>query len=245
MRNLFAADSRFMMVLSRFVDIVVLSFLFLICCIPVVTLGAAWSALYYSGVKGVRYGFGYAWKEFFHSLKDNIVTGLLTWILMGGVEAFLIFSIAMVTLYFKGAVGAVLIGCYMALFLLILAVMVYVFPILSRFTVKTGQLLKMSLIVSVVHAKQTILLVLLVITFAALMVVGWTLCPIFLFVAPGAFVLISSYILEPILAEYTTAEQEDREETTVASDGDDIDPDHEEVIPWYLAGGKKGDGVDE
>lgn len=48
MRNLFSYESKFGQVMSFIADLVLLNLLFLLCCIPIVTIGAAQSGLYYA-----------------------------------------------------------------------------------------------------------------------------------------------------------------------------------------------------
>ena len=47
-------DSPVMTVISKTADILLLSALWFICCVPLITIGAATTALYYSCVKAVR-----------------------------------------------------------------------------------------------------------------------------------------------------------------------------------------------
>jgi hypothetical protein len=53
MRDLFSCDSKFMQILHTISDHILLNLLFIICCIPVVTIGAAQAGLY-SGIRVLR-----------------------------------------------------------------------------------------------------------------------------------------------------------------------------------------------
>ena len=48
MRSLFSYDSKFGQVMGFITDVILLNLLFLVCCIPIVTIGAAQSGLYYA-----------------------------------------------------------------------------------------------------------------------------------------------------------------------------------------------------
>ena len=52
--KLFSWDGRFMELINGFGELVMLSVAFLICCIPVVTIGPAMTSLYYAVIKSVR-----------------------------------------------------------------------------------------------------------------------------------------------------------------------------------------------
>ena len=69
--NLFGPDSGFMRVLNMISDIVLISMLWLLCSLPVVTVGASTTAAYYTIMKVVHKKTGYISKEFFKSFKLN------------------------------------------------------------------------------------------------------------------------------------------------------------------------------
>ena len=72
MNKLFDINNPFFKFMSKFFDLMVLSLIFTVCCIPIVTIGPAITALYYSTVKNVRRDRSYAYKEFFHSFKRDL-----------------------------------------------------------------------------------------------------------------------------------------------------------------------------
>ena len=78
-QSLFNPDSTFFRFTGRVLDAVVLSVLFLLCCLPVVTIGPAASALYYSCVKYIRRGESGAYRGFFHAFRDNLRAGIPAW----------------------------------------------------------------------------------------------------------------------------------------------------------------------
>ncbi len=61
---------------GRFLDLVVLSFFFLLASLPVVTLGPAAAALYYSSVKCLRRGEGSPYRSFWASFRENLRPGI-------------------------------------------------------------------------------------------------------------------------------------------------------------------------
>ena len=60
-------------------DIVAVSAWFFVCCIPVFTIGASISALYYAVNKSVCNNRGYVSQEFFRSFKNNFKVTTLGW----------------------------------------------------------------------------------------------------------------------------------------------------------------------
>lgn len=81
MKKIFGYDSKFMRMLGKFSDMLFLNALFLICCIPIVTIGAAQSALY-SAMRALQdksdcerscYG------AFFHGLRTGFLKITVAW----------------------------------------------------------------------------------------------------------------------------------------------------------------------
>ena len=69
---MFNQDSTLMTILNKAADMVILSVLWCICSLPVVTIGAASSALYHATMKVIRLGRGYAFSTFFTSFRQNL-----------------------------------------------------------------------------------------------------------------------------------------------------------------------------
>lgn len=82
MDRFFNPDSPVMSFLSRIADLIWLNLLTLLCSIPVVTAGAAFTALHYVSIKMVRNEDGYLTKSFFKSFKENFFQATAMWLLM-------------------------------------------------------------------------------------------------------------------------------------------------------------------
>jgi len=54
MGKFFNLDSPLMRFMTKLADLMILNLLFLITCIPVITIGAAWTSLYYVTLKMVK-----------------------------------------------------------------------------------------------------------------------------------------------------------------------------------------------
>lgn len=64
--------------LNKMADLILLNLIFLLCCIPVVTIGPAITALYAVSLRSVRYGDGYVIQTFSGRLS-RILNSLLWW----------------------------------------------------------------------------------------------------------------------------------------------------------------------
>ncbi len=85
--KIFDLDSPLMNVLNKMADLMWLNILTLICCIPVITAGAALTSMHYVALKIVREELYY--KKLFKSFKTNFRQATLIWLLLMLVAAIL------------------------------------------------------------------------------------------------------------------------------------------------------------
>lgn len=132
MSKLFDLDSPIMRFLSRMADMIILNILMMICCIPIITVGAAFTAMHYVLLKMVRDEEGYLIRGFFKSFVQNFRQATLIWLIMLVVIAVyvgdsIIFSYSGIAFPRALIVGVAAVGIVM------LMVAMYVFPLLARF----------------------------------------------------------------------------------------------------------------
>ena len=82
MGSFFGLDSPLMRFLSRLADIFILNILFLICCVPVITIGASATALYTVTLKMARNEESYMVKGFWKAFKSNFKISTIVWLIM-------------------------------------------------------------------------------------------------------------------------------------------------------------------
>lgn len=210
MYNLFSMDNPVFSFLGKMWDIILISIIWALLCIPIVTIGPATTALYYTVVKVVRRERGYLLREYFHSFKTNFFSGMILGIILTAV-----FFILYIDLNFAKSIEDpntrfILLAIFTAFLFIILGGAVYVFPILSRFTMGKMQIIKTSLLISIRHLPTTILM-LVIVGFFVLVV---RIIPIFIFILSGACILLCSLPLEKVLKKYIP-KTEDGDETKV------------------------------
>ena len=208
MGGFFNINSPFFRIMSKVFDIFALSIIWVLCCIPVVTIGPATTALYYAVVKSLRRNRSYATKEFFHAFKTNLKQGMIV-----GVFLLVLTFILMVNVEYAKQLGTTfgtyLRYFYIALLVAVLVVSIYVFPVLSRFTVTFKNLLKISLFFAIRHLLTTIVSVL--ILGASIFLVEFTLLIGLVFV-PAVCALLQSFMMENVLKRYIPDAQKDEAE---------------------------------
>lgn len=192
-------DSPLMAGINKVVDIFWLSILFAVCCLPIVTIGASISALYYTTVKSLRRNREYVTKTFFHAFRMNLVPSLGMWLFFGGMAVLFycgfVFAAAIEDSSFRFFVFCV----YLFLAFLALGTACYAFPVLSRCSMRCGEILRFSVGLMVKHFPYTLLLSLI----ALFCVFGIWYFPLFLFCLPSVGSLCYSWFMERILVRYT------------------------------------------
>lgn len=132
MRRLFDIDGPVMTVLGQIANFVLLSFLWLLFCIPVITIGASTSALYYVALKMARREASGVAGLFFKALKENLGRGILFTLIFGAAGAVLYVDYT-IMLQQDSSWGNALRGVFMALTICYLIIMLYTFPLQAQF----------------------------------------------------------------------------------------------------------------
>ena len=91
MGNLFDYNGKFVATMSKVADSIILGLLWLVCSIPVITIGASSSAFYYAYTKCIRQERGGVWSAFFHGFKTGFKHATVSWlvlIVLAAVEIF-------------------------------------------------------------------------------------------------------------------------------------------------------------
>ena len=89
MDRLFNMDNKFFTVMGRVADLIMLNVVFLICCLPIVTIGASLTALHYVTLKMARNEESYIIRSFFKSFKQNFKQATVINLIMLAVAAIL------------------------------------------------------------------------------------------------------------------------------------------------------------
>ncbi len=206
MGNFFNMDNGFFTALGKFVDMIIISIVWLIMCIPVVTIGLSTTSLYYVVVKVIRRDRGYLVREFFHSFRTNLKSGIISGVLMILFFSVLFFDRKFATTL-TGTQGFVLLSIFNAMIFLLICVTIYIFPLLSRFSMGIRQLFKTALFMSMKHLPTTILLFIIT---AACGVGTYIIRPLIL-ISPALCILLMSLLLERVFKKYMPKKSADAE----------------------------------
>lgn len=165
MKNIFNLDSPLMQMLTRLGEMIIINFLCLVCCLPVITTGAALSATHRIMQDYVTDNEGSLIKTFFRAFKENFKQATITWLVL------LVLAVAMVLNFiFVGVfLGDVMNGIpALALYamlgvmsILAVGIAVFLFPLLTRYKNTLRQHVINSLILTITKPHLALAMVLL------------------------------------------------------------------------------------
>ena len=169
MGKLFDLDSPVMRFLNRLADLLILNFLMIACCIPVITIGAAHTAMHYVLLKMVRGEEGYLIRGFFKSFKTNFKQATVLWLIMLLVVLVYIGD-ALIFHYSLLQFPKALVIAVVVIAILLLMTAVYVFPLQARFENSIKNTLKNAMILAFANLPKTILML---VFYALPLVIGY------------------------------------------------------------------------
>ena len=202
-RKFLNPDNALMITMTQITDCIFLSLFWLIGCIPVVTAGASFAALYDATFRGFRQGDKHCWNRFLRTFRANWKAGVLP----TGVFLAVLYLLVkvLVSLWNSAAAGAVSWMVFSgAAFvgILVLGILSVLFPMLSRFENAFPVLLKNTVFLSLANLPRT--LVLGILNAAAGLLCAFYILP--LFFLPSLAALIGSLLIEPMFKPYIPSE---------------------------------------
>ena len=156
MKNIW--NSPFVQKLSMVTNLVFLNFLWILCSIPVVTAGAATAALYHTVFQYITGQDDAVLRPFFQGFRLNFRQGTVLWLIFLVAGAVLTADAWYLLNIGKYAIAWLLL---IILILLGLMLMTHAFPMIARFDMKLGALVKTSLSLSMLHLPATLVMVVL------------------------------------------------------------------------------------
>lgn len=144
--------------INTFCNFIVLNLIFLITCLPVITIGAALSSLYYVTLKEARGEYGYLVRTYIREFKRNLKSATIAFSILFVIGAALLFNI--VFWFGTGTIiSTILTGVMIAASVAWFLIFAYTFPLIGRFENSTKQTFKNAFGLAVIHLKYTLALI--------------------------------------------------------------------------------------
>lgn len=191
MGQLFNMDNPFFRAMGKLMDLIILNLICTICCIPVITIGPALTALFYVTMKMVKNEEGYIVQGFFKSFRQNLKQGILINLLMLGFGFFLIMDFRILNTL--GNSHKIVFTLLIFVSVIYVFVFLYLYPVLAKFDNTIRNTLLNSLMMALSNLPYTLLM--LFITIAPFLVLYFTpieriqsLLLLFLFLFGGSLI---------------------------------------------------------
>jgi len=144
--------------LSKMADLMILNLITLVCCIPVVTVGASFTALHYMCLKIVRDEETYVFKGYFKSFKENFKQATVIWLLQLVMILVLAGDFYIMLQTEKGFPFLIQVMIFVVAVIAIMT-STFVYPMLAKFDNTIARTIKNSLFVSILQFPKTLLMV--------------------------------------------------------------------------------------
>lgn len=203
--------------LGKMVDCMVVSFLWFLFSLPIFTIGASTTALYYTVHKSIRRSRGYIYSGFWHAFKTNFKQSTIMWLIMMVIYGVLYFDAYVMNAFLmNGETIGYLFYLFLILFVLVLVWSFYVFAYTARFENTKLAIFKNCAVIGLVNFPSSLLVLVTVVVSAFLIY----LIPILLFLVPACSFISLDLILERVFRKYMSPEDLAAEEESDKLDRD-------------------------
>lgn len=204
---MFQNDSLFGKFMNLLFDVLHIGLLWLLCSVPLITMGTATTAAYYTMAKCVRYKSGYVSREFWGAFRKNFRQTIgLNFLFL------IVFIVLAADIWYvwhqNDRLGSSLFMGLLFIVFLVVGICIYLYPILSRFYMKSVTLIKSSFIVMFKYLPVTLGLAAgLILAILLVYLMNWMV-----FILPGLCIYGLTYPMEWILRKMMPEVSEDSEE---------------------------------
>jgi uncharacterized membrane protein YesL len=208
--DLFNINGKFYSFMTKVADLIILSVLWLLTSLPVITLGASSSALYYSVIKVVRKDSEGPVHAYFKAFKGNFKQGTVITV---AVAAFALLVTAVGTVVYRVHSDAETLQRIYTIYLILLGIIIawlhYLISYIARFQAPLKTVLKNSLVISLVNLPQSVSMMILFTLCIVGFILSFPASAMVIILAPGVYALLTSYLVERIYHKYQPEETEE------------------------------------
>ena len=195
MAKLFDYNNPVWKIMGRVADVFFLTMLWLICSLPLVTIGASTTALYYVSLKMVRNRETNIVKSYFKCMKDNFLSSTAIWIILAAVLCLLLAEFRLQS-HMEVRQASFFFWMWVVMAALYLLLFTVIFPLSARLDAGVGRLFFMAFMTAIKNFSWVLLMS---VTTVCIIAIGiFVFWPVLLFSA-GGIAYIHSAILEYII----------------------------------------------
>lgn len=154
MKSLFSPDSKFMQGMTRIADLILLNIFFLVTCIPVVTIGASFTALYDQLFRITSDTESGIFLGFFRAFRDNFKQATVLWLILLFAGGCMIANIYL--FYTMTNMLRYIFVVFVLMLIIVLLTFAMIFPLLSQFESSSHDTLKNALMLGIAYAPRAL-----------------------------------------------------------------------------------------
>lgn len=199
--------------INKLTDLILLNILWIICCLPVITAGAATVALYYVSITSIRCGDGYVVRRFFDGFRKNFRQITPIWI-----------AILLCTLILAGDMffwyqmdtgfGKFMFIASAAVAFLFFIWTMWIFPVFAKLDGKSKELIKNAAAFAVGHFPYTFIVLLITVVIVYANLTSLAANSIMLFVGFALSAYIKSFFFYKVFMKYIDEKYDDFDTNT-------------------------------
>ena len=231
MGKLFDLDSPVMTFLSKMADLIILNFVTIIFCLPVITIGASVTAMHYVALKMVRNEECYIVRAFWKSFKENFKQATLMWLMMAAFIVIYILDFCVLR-FSTVAMPEWLRVLLLAVGFVAVFATKHAFPLLAKFENTIGRTFKNSLLVGVMILPKTVLMMVMSVVPLAVAIYFPAAVPIVIMFGVSGPALFSAWLYNKTFKKFEPEQEEivSDEEWSIAVEEEDEPEAFEEAV---------------
>lgn len=205
-------NSKFFHFMTKVADCMILSVLWIVFSLPIVTAGAATAALYYCVVKVIRKEEGAVLKDFWRGFRTNLKQGTVVTLLTLAISLLVVAAGSVV--YAATQSKEVLDNVYFVYLILLafgVAWLHYIFSYIARFQAPLKTILKNSLVICLVNLPSSLSMMILFVVVITALILTMPASAMTLLFLPAVYTLVTSFLLEKIYKKYMPEQIEPQE----------------------------------
>lgn len=214
-------DNPIMRGMGRIADFIILNLLWIVCSIPIITIGASTTALYTVMLKLVKNEEGYIAKGFLKAFKENFKQSTIMWVIFLLLGILFVVDFVVIRLM-PNIVGGILQMFFLFMGLLLIAWMVYAFALQARFVNTVKNTLKNALILVFAKLPFSVLIIIISIgpVFATFLTFQTLMVGIMVWFFAGVSLVawLNSFLLRIVFRKLEESEEQENEKQEQAEE---------------------------
>lgn len=214
-------DNPIMRGMGRVADFIILNLLWIVCSIPIITIGASTTALYTVMLKLVKNEEGYIAKGFLKAFKENFKQSTIMWVIFLLLGILFVVDFVVIRLM-PNIVGGILQMFFLFMGLLLIAWMVYAFALQARFVNTVKNTLKNALILVFAKLPFSVLIIIISIgpVFATFLTFQTLMVGIMVWFFAGVSLVawLNSFLLRIVFRKLEESEEQENEKQEQAEE---------------------------